>query len=488
MKLLSEKKSDFWVAEGRKRSLALFHEAAQRVPAYKDFLKKHKVDPEKIKTWEDFKSVPCIDKKNYLKQYSFERLCWNDALKDPMVFTSTSGSTGDPIYFCRKHELDWQSSIVHEIFLRNSSHGIRKPTLVIVGFGMGVWIGGLITYKAFEIAGHRGGYPISIITPGINKKEIFRALKILAPQYTQTIIAGYSPFIKDIIDESEGEGIDFKKLKIRFLFAAEPFTEKFRDYIAEKTGIKNIYTDTLNVYGSADIGTMAYETTVSILIKRLALKNKRLFNDLFSHASKVPTLAQFNPLHIDFEEANGEVLLTGNSAIPLVRYAIGDHGGVLSFNDVKKKLKKYDINLEKEARKVGIKNIDQLPFIYIYERNDNATTLYGLLIYPEFIREALLDASLVKSVTGKFSMETKFDKKQNQFLEINLELRKEKKAPPTLKKAAERIIFDTLRASSSEFKELSDYVGRRARPKIIFWPAEHPIHFKPGIKQKWTKK
>ena len=32
MKLLSEKKSDFWVAEGRKRSLALFHEAAQRVP------------------------------------------------------------------------------------------------------------------------------------------------------------------------------------------------------------------------------------------------------------------------------------------------------------------------------------------------------------------------------------------------------------------------------------------------------------------------
>ena len=85
-------------------------------------------------------------------------------------------------------------------------------------------------------------------------------------------------------------------------------------------------------------------------------------------------------------------------------------------------------------------------------------------------------------------METKFDKKQNQFLEIYLELRKEKKAPPTLKKAAERIIFDTLRASSSEFKELSDYVGRRARPKIIFWPAEHPIHFKPGIKQKWTKK
>ena len=29
------------------------------------------------------------------------------------------------------------------------------------------------------------------------------------------------------------------------------------------------------------------------------------------------------------ELANQEILLTGNSALPLVRYSIGDHGGVL---------------------------------------------------------------------------------------------------------------------------------------------------------------
>jgi phenylacetate-CoA ligase len=59
---------------------------------------------------------------------------------------------------------------------------------VIVGFGMGVWIGGLITYKAFEIAAKRLGHPVSIITPGINKQEIFHALRELAPQFKETII------------------------------------------------------------------------------------------------------------------------------------------------------------------------------------------------------------------------------------------------------------------------------------------------------------
>ena len=489
MKLFSEKKSDFWVEEGRKRSLALFHEAAQRVPAYKDFLKKNHVDPKKVKTWDDFQQqVPIMSKKNYLRQYPLEKLCWDGSLNKPLVFTATSGSTGEPFYFCRQQQLDWQSSIIHEIFLQNSSYGAKKSTLVIVGFGMGVWIGGLITYKAFEIAAQRGKYPVSIITTGINKKEIFRALKMLAPKYEQTIIVGYPPFIKDLVDEAGDHNIDFKKLHTRFLFAAEPFTEKFRDYLAKHAGIKNVYTDTLSVYGSADIGTMAYETTISILIKRLALKNKSLFKDLFSLANKVPTLTQYNPLDIDFEEDGGEVFLTGDSAIPLARYAIGDHGGILSFNEVKTKLKKHGINLEKEARGVGIKKIYELPFVYIYERNDSATTIYGLLIYPEIIREALLNESPSKFLTGKFIMETKFDKKQDQFLEINLEMRKDKKTSTALKRNAEKKIFDALREKSSEFKELSNFLGKRARPKLLFWPAEHPAYFKPGVKQKWVKK
>ena len=62
--LIETKKENFWSREREKRPVLIFHEAAKRVPAYKDFLKKHKVNPSKIKTLHDFKQVPIIDKKN----------------------------------------------------------------------------------------------------------------------------------------------------------------------------------------------------------------------------------------------------------------------------------------------------------------------------------------------------------------------------------------------------------------------------------------
>ena len=353
---------------------------------------------------------------------------------------------------------------------------------------MGVWIGGLITYKAFEIAGIRSKYPISIITPGINKIEIFNALKKLAPHYKQTILIGYAPFIKDIIDEAPSQGINLKKLNMRMLFAAEAFSEKFRDYICKKVGIKNPCLGTLNVYGTADIGTMAYETPISILIRRLAIKNKKLFKEIFSSTDKTPTLAQYNPNFIVFESLNGEIILTGDNSIPLIRYAIGDHGGTYNFSELSSKLKKFGLDIYKEAEKAGVQNyVYELPFVYVYERADLATSLYGLLIYPETIREALLDKTISRFLTGKFTMLTKFDSKQNQYLQINLELKKDKKIGKAVKEKILKKIVCYLRFKNSEFRELSDYLKKRAFPKLVFWPAEHPLYFRPGVKQRWVK-
>lgn len=487
--LIHEPRERLWLAEQKRDALKIFHAAAKRVPAYKDFLKRRAIDPGAIKTWDDFQSVPPTDKKTYLRQYPLEELVWDGTLAKPLVFTATSGSTGEPFYFPRTNELDWQSSIAHEMFFKNGLAEQDSPTLVIVAFGMGIWIGGLITYKAFEIASLRGRYPISIVPTGINKREIFNALKNLAPHFRQTIIAGYAPFIKDIIDESPAEGIDFKSLNARFIFAAEVFTETFRDYIAEHAHIRNIYLDTMNVYGSADIGTMAYETPTAILIRRLLSINRKVFQQVFSSCEKTPTLAQYNPLFITFEALRNEVLLTGDNAIPLVRYAIGDRGGVLAFHEVTETLKEYGIDFYKEAKRAKIDaHISELPFVYVYDRTDMSTTLYGLQIYPEVIREALLEEPLSESLTGKFTVISKFDDKQNQYLEINIELRKHNKASHVLQKAATEKIVQVLRRKSSEFRELSDYLKERAFPKLVFWPAEDPTYFKPGTKQQWVKK
>ncbi len=50
---LAETSEVEWQKRGETRALELFHAAAERVPAYKDFLKKNKVKPDEIKIIND---------------------------------------------------------------------------------------------------------------------------------------------------------------------------------------------------------------------------------------------------------------------------------------------------------------------------------------------------------------------------------------------------------------------------------------------------
>ena len=314
-------------------------------------------------------------------------------------------------------------------------------------------------------------------------------LRNLAPQFKQTILIGYPPFIKDILDEAATEGIDLQKLNLRLQFAAESFTEQFRDYIGKKAGIKNVMLDTLNIYGTADIGAMAFETPISILIRRLALQDERIFGALFPGTTKIPTLAQYNPAFMTFKTNDrGEILLTGNSAVPLVRYAVGDHGGVYAFSRLEQILKDHGISIHEEARKAGTP-IYELPFVYVYERVDLSTTLYGMQIYPEYLKDVLLSDSAQQCLTGKFQILTKFDDDQNQHLEIHIE--KKPGITSISKEFSDSLseeIYAALRTKSSEFRELSSHIQDRQLFTLAFQEAGDPAYFPVGIKQKWVKK
>jgi phenylacetate-coenzyme A ligase PaaK-like adenylate-forming protein len=76
-KNLKIKPESYWVKRGEKMALQLFHEMAERVPAYKDFLGKNDLEHTKVKDIKDFKNVPTINKDNYLRKYPRESLCWS---------------------------------------------------------------------------------------------------------------------------------------------------------------------------------------------------------------------------------------------------------------------------------------------------------------------------------------------------------------------------------------------------------------------------
>lgn len=470
------------------QKLNLFKKAAKEIPAYAAFLKAQNCDPESIKTEEDLKGVPLTSKKDYLQTAAHVDLMWPSSLKGPIWYCSTSGSTGEPYYFARGENLAIQASWMAEEFLKNSSHGGGR-TLVLMGFGMGVWIGGTFTLRAFEIAATRTNAPVSFLATGYNKPELFKAIKALSPEFDQTIIAGYPPFIKEVVDEAEGEGIDLKKLNIRLMFAAEAFTERFRDYVSDKAGVSSPYLDTMNIYGTADVGAMAYETPLSILVRKLALEDPLLYKDLFGQIEKTPTLAQYNPEFIDFEVVDDQIVLTGDSAIPLIRYRIGDKGGIQTYDHIEQLFSRYGVDLRKEIDRAGIGHtLSRRPFVFVYERIDLSATLHGIIIYPEFVKEGLLERSMAKYFTERFTMATKLDVHHNQFIQVNVELQKGVEPSDELVRKAVRAIKSSMKSKSSEFAEISKSKASANLVKVILWPNGHPRYFSPGTKQKWVEK
>jgi phenylacetate-CoA ligase len=482
-------KSNTWKKIQEKKVVEVFNTAIKEVPAYKDFIAGYDIKPSTIKTYTDFLQVPSVTKKNYLRAFPWNDLCKRKYLvEESLVMTSTSGSTGQPFYFPRVRDIDLQSAVCHKMFLTSTQIPKNTSTLIIDCFGMGVWIGGLLTYQAFKHVGE-DGTPLSIITPGISKHEIFQALKNLGPHYNTIILCGYPPFIKDVVDEAENYGVVWKNYHIKIIFAAEAFSETFREYIVNAVGIKDIYRDTMNIYGSADLGTMAQESPVCILLRRLALQNQNLYVKLFGQATRLPTLAQYIPDFITFESENNSIYCTGDNVLPLIRYEIGDSGGVFTYDEVIKICKEEGIDLQTEAKKVGIEDtLTELPFVYVYERSDFSASFYGAIMYPEFIKKGLAHESISDFVTGKFVMYTKNDEKENQFLEINIEMKHHQKSNKKIHAEVLSSVHMSLLTHSAEYKKLSESLGDRVYPKLVFWSYEDETYFKIGGKQKWVKK
>ncbi|MFA6503004.1 MAG: hypothetical protein WCT45_01970 [Candidatus Paceibacterota bacterium] len=487
-KSLRSDEARLWEKRGEKQALALFHAMAERVPAYKDVLKKNRINPDSVSSIQDFTKLPLIDKQNYLRAYPLADLCWDGEFSErAWTVCTTSGSTGEPFYFPHGVGQDAQYALLAELYLRANFQIHKKRTLYINGFPMGAWIGGVFTYKAVTMLAERGTYPLSIINPGINKIEIIKAVKKLGGDFDQIIIGSYGPFLKDTLDDGIHEGVDWKKYNLGFIFSAEGFSEGFRDYVLETAGKKDDLAATLNHYGTVDLGTMSYETPLAILARREALAHPDLYQKLFDDSIRVPTLTQYLPNLFYFEEVAGTLACSAAAGLPLVRYDLKDVGGVYRYDEMLDAYRATGIDLEKDLATKGLAHTGwKLPFVYVYERNDFSVSFHAFQIYPATIRRAFEHSSLDAKITGKFAMRVEYDQDQNQQFEINLELKKD--VPPTdaLKEEITRLVTDQLLKESSEYRETYRMKGQRVLPHIVFWQYEHERFFRPGIKQKWV--
>lgn len=467
--------------EAETEVVRLFQTVAVHVPAYRSFLQEHNIDPASIQTFADFQTLPLTTKSSYLKRYSLAQLCRNGKLEACDMIAVSSGSTGQPSFFPRSLSDEFQIATRFEQIFHDSFQADQKRTLAIVCFALGTWVGGMFTASCCRHVASKG-YPVTVITPGNQKAEIFRVLEALAPEFEQVVLLGYPPFLKDVIDSGIAQGIPWQNYHIKWVSAGEVFSEAWRSLVGQRIGSTNINYDSASLYGTADAGVLGNETPLSICIRRWLADHPDAARELFGE-SRLPTLVQYDPLSRFFEVQNGTLLFSGDSGLPLIRYHIADNGGVLTYEQMIEFLAARGFDPIQELQ--GDRGIHPLPFVYVFGRSAFTVSYFGANVYPENVSVGLEQSPICDWVTGKFVMQVKEDDDRNSIFSIVVELAPNVTASEEKQQAIAIAILQQLQRLNSEF---ANYVPQAYQlPQITLKTTGDPEYFPPGVKHRYTR-
>jgi len=456
---LSRVPEKVWQENGPKKALDNFHLSAEHVPAYKDFLKHHNINPTKINSIGDFEKVPCTDKESYLTKYPLNELCFGGDIARNTIISSSSGSSGKPFYWPRVLDQDINAVKFIEMHYINNFSIDKISTLLIVCLGMGVWTAGEMMSGSGKLISQKQAL-FSVITPGLALEEILKILRNVSQLYKQSLMIGYPAYIKDIIDTCVKEGLDLNRLSLKVLVGGEPITEEWRGHVFEKARMKNRLKDITSLLGSSEGGMIGFETPICTLVRRECFKNKEITQSLFNNHT-IPSIVQYNPMGKYMESVNNELILTSMGGIPLIRYNTKDNGSVLSLQNVLEILSRHGFTQERIIKELSSSSLWTFPFAYLFGRTNIMTTLYAVNIYPENIKAALVDNRVRNHITGRFAMKTAENKNCDQSLEIFIELGQKEIAGVKLKNLLTKVISEKLKKLNSEYKKLTESVNRK---------------------------
>jgi phenylacetate-CoA ligase len=461
--------------------LALVRDAAVEVPAYATFLREHGADPSAVATLDDFRRLPLVTKDNYVRRYPLAERCRGGRLQGCEMLALSSGSTGEAMIWPRalRDELIVARRF-EQVFLAFEAD--RRPTLAVVCFPLGTWVGGMYTTQCCRLLAAKG-FPVTVITPGNQVEEILRSIAALASSFEQTVLLGYPPFIKGVIDEGLARGLALRESALKLVLAGEVVTEEWRDLVASRAGIHRPFYDIASLYGTADAGVLGNETPLSVAIRRHAARRPELARTLFGEA-RVPTLVQYDP-HARFLEAHeGTLVLTSDGPAPLVRYHIADTGGVLPYAELLEALHREGVDPFEELA-ASDPSVVELPFAYVFGRPLHAVSFFGANVFREMVSAAIDGEAFASRVTGKFVMRVDEDEDRNAVLRVVVEVARGSDGDPHLAAVIAAAIAESLLRLSSEYRA---YVpGERQVPRVELRGFGDAEYFPLGVKHRWTR-
>jgi phenylacetate-CoA ligase len=463
------------------RALELFHEVSRSVPAYRAFLEEHGVDPEGVRTAADFSRLPATSKQSYHAPNRLADLCRGGELETCDFVAVSSGSTGEPTVWPRFVSDEIGTAWRFEQVLADSFRAESKKTLGVVCFALGSWVGGMYTVAACRHLAAKG-YPLTLVTPGNQRSEILRVVRALGPLFEQTVLFGYPPFLKDVIDAGIADGLDWGKYGVKLVTAGEVFSESFRTLVCARAGAGDPVRNSASLYGTADGGVLANETPLSITIRRFLASRPDAARELFGQ-TRLPTLCQYDPNHRYFESDGAELLFTGDGGAPLVRYRILDRGGLVPHQSMLSFLGDHGFDPEKDLERG--RESRALPFVFVFGRGGFALSFYGANVYPENVSPALEQHDVAASVTGKFVMEVATTTDENTELSLFVELAAHATPSDALASDIARAVRAELERSNGEF--LAYAPAERRTPQVSLRSLGDPEFFPIGVKHRYTR-
>ncbi len=205
-------------------------------PFYREKMQQMGVTPDDIHTVDDIVKLPFTTKQDLRDNYPYGLFAV--PLSQIVRLHASSGTTGLPtvVGYTRKDLSIW-SEMVSRCF---TAYGVGKDDVVSVGYGYGLFTGGLGAHYGAE----NMGSTVIPMSTGNTKRQIQ-----LMRDFGATMMACTPSFALYLADTIESLGMtkDDMKLKVG-AFGAEPWTDQMRREIEDRLGI-----DGYNIYGLSEI-------------------------------------------------------------------------------------------------------------------------------------------------------------------------------------------------------------------------------------------
>jgi phenylacetate-CoA ligase len=280
------------------RLRAVVESASQRVPLYRERLRKAGVTPGEIRSLDDARLLPFTEKSDFRDTYPFGLLAV--PMEEVVRLHASSGTTGKPIVVAyTRRDIDTWSDVMARTLMAG---GVGPGDVVHNAYGYGLFTGGL----GFHYGAERLGATVIPMSGGFTDRQL-TALR----DFGSTVLCctpSYSLHLAEALAEA---GVAPKDLKLRVgFFGAEPWTEAMRAAIEARLGLM-----ALNIYGLSEV------IGPGVSVECPERRGMHIHEDHFLAEVIDPTTLEPVP-----RGATGELVLTTltKEALPVLRYRTRD--------------------------------------------------------------------------------------------------------------------------------------------------------------------